>query len=86
MIATFDGLFVDENSNLYVYAFADNDGNNAGVNFPTFGPPTDADFTMAEPMQLSVAGSKIENIELVLDKLVTDSDFDGTADGPHPRR
>jgi hypothetical protein len=71
----------------YVYAFADNDGNNT-LNFSTIGPPTPADFVTGAVVELP--GDKLDFSKgwnrytlsgaLRVDTTVEDSDFDGIVD------
>ncbi|MDF1564808.1 MAG: thrombospondin type 3 repeat-containing protein [Deltaproteobacteria bacterium] len=82
VVGTFKGVFVAPGSTVYLYAYADNDGDNAGrsaaLNFTVNGPPSAADFVMGAPLELT-ASDDTADVELLIDTQVTDTDFDGHA-------
>jgi len=84
LVGTFGGVYLPANSEAYLYAYADNDGNNgannAGLDFAINGPPTPADFVMTSPLLVRVGSKPIENVPLSLTTQVLDSDFDGLLD------
>ncbi|MBN2358943.1 MAG: thrombospondin type 3 repeat-containing protein, partial [Deltaproteobacteria bacterium] len=84
LVGSFGGVFLPANREAYIYAYADNDGNNgggnAGLDFALNGPPTPADFVMSSPLLVRVGSEPIENISLTLSSQVVDSDFDGLLD------
>jgi hypothetical protein len=84
MEADFANIFVDANQAVYLYAFADNDGNNGGsnmaLNFAASKPPTTADFVMSQSLSVGVKGEPITGLTLDIDATVPDSDFDGVPD------
>jgi hypothetical protein len=70
----------------YLFAFADNDGG-TNLNFATHGPPSSADFIMAETVEIPSGrlnfkkGFGLYTIgELLVGTTVNDSDFDGVPD------
>jgi hypothetical protein len=82
LVGTFDGVFVRNRSAAWLYAYADNDGTNtaAALNFTRAGPPSSADFIIAEAVPIDLSGGAVGGIEMVIDTLVDDSDFDGVLD------
>ncbi len=82
--ATFQGLFVNRPKQVFLYAFADNDGNqggsNSALNFTFNGPPSSADFVMSAVLPVTLSGERVTGLELTLDAAVPDADFDGVLD------
>ncbi|MFH1809312.1 MAG: thrombospondin type 3 repeat-containing protein [Pseudomonadota bacterium] len=83
LVGTFKGIFVQPDQDYYLFAYADNDGSNsagnAGLNFTINGPPSAADFIMPSALKIRVK-TDMDPLALVVDRAVTDSDFDGLPD------
>jgi len=83
--ADFDKLYVPGNQTAFIYAYADNDGSNAGqyagLNFTVNGPPSLGDFAAAGAIQIDPKSGDIKGLDLTLDLKIIDSDFDGRPDG-----
>ncbi|MBI5497266.1 MAG: thrombospondin type 3 repeat-containing protein [Deltaproteobacteria bacterium] len=80
--AVFTGLQVPANSTVWLFAYADNDGNNnsAPLSFAAGAPPAPPDFAMTAAVRLQTRGDDIRDLRLVMDRPITDADWDGVSD------
>ena len=64
-VGEFRGVFIRNRSKVFLYAYADNDGNNgagfSGLNFTNNGPPSAADFVISEAVEIDLSDGDVED-------------------------
>jgi hypothetical protein len=82
VVARFSDLRVPARRDVFLFAYADNDGSNTGfpLNFSLSSPPRPPDFAVLSAVRVPGSRVDVESITLRMDRPITDGDWDGVKD------